>query len=79
MSGQVQGFSTGRAGPPVRRRSQRHAGGMQEDEVRWGRRPGVGWTPVTYGAHVRADLADDLSARLRAWQLVLPFWSSFTG
>jgi hypothetical protein len=52
---------------------------MQEDEVRWGRRPGVGWTPVTYGAHVRADLADDLSARLRAWQLVLPFWSSFTG
>jgi hypothetical protein len=28
---------------------------------------------------VRADLVDDLGARLRAWQLALPFWSSFTG
>ena len=52
---------------------------MAEDEIRWGPWPGAGWTPVTYGAHVRADLADDLAARLRAWQLVLPFWSSFTG
>jgi len=34
---------------------------------------------VTYGAHVRADLVSDQAARLRAWQLVLPFWSSFTG
>ncbi len=34
---------------------------------------------MTYGAHVRADLAGDHAARLRAWQLALPFWSSFTG
>ena len=34
---------------------------------------------MTSGAHVRADLVDDLAARLRAWQLVLPYWSSFTG
>jgi hypothetical protein len=52
---------------------------VAEDDIGWGRRPGAGWTSVTYGAHVRADLADDLAARLRAWQLVLPFWSSFTG
>ena len=52
---------------------------MPEDETRWGRWPGPGWTPVTYGAHVRTDLANDFPARLRAWQLVLPFWSSFTG
>lgn len=49
------------------------------DEIRWGPRPGARWIPVTRGAHVRADLADDLAARLRACQLVLPFWSSFTG
>ncbi len=52
---------------------------MTEDECRLGRRPGAGWTTVTPGAHVRADRADDLATRLRAWQLVLPFWSSFTG
>ncbi len=34
---------------------------------------------MTPGAHVRADLEADLAATLRAWQLVLPFWSSFTG
>lgn len=47
--------------------------------MRYGARPGVGWSPVTRGAHVRRDLAHDLAARLRAWQLVLPYWSSFTG
>ena len=52
---------------------------MTEDECRWGRQPGAGWATVTPGAHVRADLAADLAARLRAWQLVLPYWSSFTG
>jgi hypothetical protein len=52
---------------------------MAADEIRWGPWPGVGWTSVTPGAHVRADLADDLGTRLRAWQLALPFWSSFTG
>ena len=34
---------------------------------------------MTYGAQMRADVAGDHAARLRAWQLVLPFWSSFTG
>ena len=50
-----------------------------EDDIHGGRRPGVGWTPVTYGAQVRADRAGSHPTRLRAWQLVLPFWSSFTG
>jgi len=52
---------------------------MAEDEIAWGRRPGTGWTTVTPGAHVRTDLAGDLAHRLMAWQLVLPFWASFTG
>ncbi len=52
---------------------------MDDDAIRWGRRPGQGWVPVTPGAHVRADLTDDLVSTLQAWQLVLPFWSSFTG
>src|SRR3954452_21507987 len=50
-----------------------------DDEMRWGPWPGKGWTPVAWGAHVREDLLEDLGARLRAAQLVLPFWSSFTG
>lgn len=49
------------------------------DEIRWGAWPGTGWASVTPGAHVRADLLEDLAVRLRAWQLVLPYWSSFTG
>lgn len=55
-----------------------HAGPVV-DEIRWGPWPGPGWTSLTRGAHVRTDLTDDLGARLRAWQLVLPFWASFTG
>jgi hypothetical protein len=47
--------------------------------MRWGPWPGPGWTSVTRGAHVRTDLTDDMGASLRAWQLVLPFWASFTG
>lgn len=47
--------------------------------MRWGPWPGPGWVSLTRGAHVRADLTDDLGACLRAWQLVLPFWASFTG
>src|SRR3954451_1580436 len=50
-----------------------------DDEMRWGPWPGKGWTPVAWGAHVREDLLEDLGARLRAAQLVLPFWASFTG
>jgi hypothetical protein len=52
---------------------------VAEDEIRDGAWPGTAWVSVTRGAHVRTDLVDDLGTRLRAWQLTLPFWSSFTG
>jgi hypothetical protein len=44
-----------------------------------GRRPGAGWSSLAHGVHVRAEMADDLATGLLARQLVLPFWSSFTG
>jgi hypothetical protein len=56
-----------------------HDAGTVVDEIRWGPWPGPGWTTLTRGAHVRADLAGDVGACLRAWQLALPFWASFTG
>jgi len=34
---------------------------------------------VGYGVQVRDSAADDLGAVLQAWQLALPYWSSFTG
>jgi hypothetical protein len=34
---------------------------------------------VTRGAHVREERAHDLATRLTALQLVLPFWSAFSG
>lgn len=49
------------------------------EQFRAGPTPGAGWTSVGYGVQVSDDVADDLATRLRAWQLVLPYWSSFTG
>jgi hypothetical protein len=34
---------------------------------------------VGYGVQVHDSAADDLGAVLQAWQLALPYWSSFTG
>lgn len=50
-----------------------------DDDICDGAWPGRGWISVTPGAHVRETCATDLAARLRAWQLVLPFWSAFSG
>lgn len=37
------------------------------------------WRSIGYGVQVRADVAHELRARLQAWQLVLPYFTSFTG
>jgi very-short-patch-repair endonuclease len=37
------------------------------------------WHPVGYGVQVRADAVPELRATLQAWQLVLPYFTSFTG
>jgi hypothetical protein len=50
-----------------------------DDVIHAGLHPGSGWTSIGHGVQVRADRADDLVHQLRAWQLVLPYWSSFTG
>ncbi|MFZ2012905.1 MAG: hypothetical protein WAV00_03710 [Nocardioides sp.] len=49
------------------------------DRIGAGPKPRQGWTSLGYGVQVLGDASDDLSARLQAWQLVLPYWSSFTG
>lgn len=49
---------------------------MIEDDIYAGPDPGPGWTSLGRGVHVRTERADHLPTRLRAWQLVLPFWSS---
>lgn len=49
------------------------------DGIHRGRHPGAGWVSLGHGVQVRADLAGDLVTRLRAWQMVLPAESSFTG
>ncbi|HEX4688303.1 MAG TPA: hypothetical protein VH228_16100 [Nocardioides sp.] len=50
-----------------------------EDDIWSGPRPHAGWSSLSRGVHVRADAMEDLATRLSAWQLALPFWSSFTG
>jgi hypothetical protein len=49
------------------------------DPLGCGPHQGAGWTAVGYGVQVRDSAADDLGVVLQAWQLVLPYWSSFTG
>lgn len=48
------------------------------EQIHAGQWPGAGWVSLGHGVHVQAEAADDLPTRLRAWQLVLPFWSSVT-
>ncbi len=48
------------------------------DDISFGPRPAAGWTQLTRGVHVSEAVAGDFPTRLRAWQLALPFWSSFT-
>jgi hypothetical protein len=50
------------------------------DDVIWcGPRPGGSWRALGYGVHVHESADLDLGARLRAWQLTLPYFTSFTG
>ncbi|HEX3930444.1 MAG TPA: hypothetical protein VHW64_07050 [Nocardioides sp.] len=49
-----------------------------EDRVTIGRERRRGWERVTHGVHIETATADDVAARLRAWQYALPLWSSFT-
>jgi very-short-patch-repair endonuclease len=50
-----------------------------DDTIYAGRRPGAGWEQVAHGVHLREDQSADLRSRLMAWQLALPFHTSFTG
>jgi very-short-patch-repair endonuclease len=50
-----------------------------EDLIWMGDKRRSQWCRVTHGVHLQRAAVDDLSARLRAWQYALPFWSSFTG
>jgi len=49
-----------------------------EDLIWIGEQRSSQWRPVTHGVHLHASVEDG-AAHLRAWQYVLPFWSSFTG
>jgi very-short-patch-repair endonuclease len=51
---------------------------MIDDDIHAGPHPGAGWLALGNGVQVRTEKADDLATRLRAWQLVLPFWSAFS-
>ena len=49
------------------------------EDIHIGQRGGAGWSSLAHGVHVRTEMTDDLPTSLRARQMVLPFWSSFTG
>jgi hypothetical protein len=50
-----------------------------DDVIAAGPRPDPTWITLTRGSHVGRTSAEDLATVLRAWQLSLPFWASFTG
>ena len=48
------------------------------DEIRCGPAMAGPWRSLGYGVQIREDVAHELRATLQAWQLVLPYFTSFT-